>query len=65
MTSRERLAATLNHQSPDHLCVDFGAGFQTGMGVGAVFGPWLGGYIYDVAGTYLPAFILCIVCIAL
>ena len=37
----------------------------TGMGVGAVFGPWLGGYIYDVAGTYLPAFILCIVCIAL
>jgi sugar phosphate permease len=37
----------------------------TGMGVGAVFGPWLGGYIYDVSGTYLPAFILCIVCIAL
>jgi hypothetical protein len=36
MTSRERLAATLNHQSPDRLCVDFGAGFQTGMGVGAV-----------------------------
>jgi hypothetical protein len=36
MTSRERLAATLNHQSPDQLCVDFGAGFQTGMGVGAV-----------------------------
>jgi len=37
----------------------------TGMGVGAVFGPWLGGYIYDVAGTYRPAFLLCIVCIAL
>jgi len=37
----------------------------TGMGVGAVFGPWLGGYIYDVAGTYQPAFLLCIVCIAL
>jgi hypothetical protein len=36
MTSRERLAATLNHQSPDRLCVDFGAGFQTGMGAGAV-----------------------------
>jgi hypothetical protein len=36
MTSRERLAATLNHQEPDRLCVDFGAGFQTGMGVGAV-----------------------------
>ena len=37
----------------------------TGMGVGAVFGPWLGGYIYDVAGTYRPAFLLCIVCISL
>jgi hypothetical protein len=36
MTSRERLAATLNHQTPDRLCVDFGGGLQTGMGVGAV-----------------------------
>jgi len=36
MTSRERLAATLNHQAPDHLCVDFGAGLQTGMGASAV-----------------------------
>jgi hypothetical protein len=36
MTSRERLSATLNHQPADRLCVDFGAGFQTGMGVGAV-----------------------------
>ncbi len=36
MTSRERLAATLNHQAPDRLCVDFGAGLQTGMGAGAV-----------------------------
>jgi uroporphyrinogen-III decarboxylase len=36
MTSRERLLATLNHQPPDRLCVDFGAGFQTGMGAGAV-----------------------------
>jgi hypothetical protein len=36
MTSRERLHATLNHREPDRLCVDFGAGFQTGMGVGAV-----------------------------
>src|ERR1017187_8483200 len=36
MTSRERLAATLNHQPTDRLCVDFGAGFQTGMGTGAV-----------------------------
>ncbi len=36
MTSRERLAATLNHKQPDRLCVDFGAGFLTGMGAGAV-----------------------------
>ena len=36
MTSRERLAVTLNHQAPDQLCVDFGAGLQTGMGVSAV-----------------------------
>jgi hypothetical protein len=36
MTSRERLLATLNHTEPDRLCVDFGAGFQTGIGAGAV-----------------------------
>jgi len=36
MTSRERLIATLNHQQPDRLCVDFGAGLQTGLGAGAV-----------------------------
>ena len=36
MNSRQRLHATLNHQPPDRLCVDFGAGFQTGMGVAAV-----------------------------
>ena len=36
MNSRQRLQATLNHQPPDRLCVDFGAGFQTGMGVAAV-----------------------------
>jgi hypothetical protein len=35
LTSRQRLAATLNHQEPDRLCVDFGAGFQTGLGAGA------------------------------
>lgn len=35
----------------------------TGMGVGAVFGPWLGGYIYDASGTYAPAFVLCGACI--
>lgn len=36
MTPRERLLATLNHQTPDRVCVDFGAGGQTGMGAGAV-----------------------------
>jgi hypothetical protein len=38
MTSRERLLATLNHTEPDRLCVDFGAGFQTGIGAAAVHG---------------------------
>lgn len=36
MTSRERLQAVLEHKSPDRLCVDFGAGGQTGIGVCAV-----------------------------
>ncbi|MCP4552551.1 MAG: methyltransferase [Bacteroidetes bacterium] len=36
MNSREKLNATLNHQTPDQLCVDFGAGGQTGMAAGAV-----------------------------
>lgn len=36
MTPRQRLIATLNHETPDRLCVDFGAGGQTGMGICAV-----------------------------
>lgn len=36
MNSRERLSATIHHKTPDRLCVDFGAGGQTGMGVVAV-----------------------------
>ena len=36
MTPRERLDAAINHQPVDHLCVDFGAGGQTGIGVCAV-----------------------------
>ena len=36
MNSRERLQAVLEHRQPDRLCVDFGAGGQTGMGVCAV-----------------------------
>jgi hypothetical protein len=37
LTSRQRLIQTLNHQEPERLCVDFGAGGQTGMGAGAVY----------------------------
>jgi len=29
------------------------------MGIGGVIGPWLGGYIYDVTGSYTSAFSLC------
>jgi hypothetical protein len=36
MTPRERLNAVLNHKPVDRLCVDFGAGGQTGIGVCAV-----------------------------
>jgi MFS family permease len=37
----------------------------TGMGVGGAIGPWLGGYIYDISGSYNSAFVLCMVCIGL
>ena len=33
MTSRERLQATLDHRPVDRLCVDMGAGGQTGIGI--------------------------------
>lgn len=33
----------------------------TGQGVGGALGPWLAGHIHDVAGTYVPAFVLCTV----
>jgi hypothetical protein len=36
MTSRERLAATLDHRQPDRVCVDFGATFVTGLHVCAL-----------------------------
>ncbi|MBI9017721.1 MAG: methyltransferase [Phycisphaerae bacterium] len=36
MTPRQRLNAALNHQPTDKLCVDFGAGGQTGIGAGAL-----------------------------
>ena len=37
----------------------------TGQGLGGAVGPWLGGYIYDISGSYISAFILCIVCFGL
>ena len=37
----------------------------TGMGVGGAIGPWLGGYIYDITGSYTSAFILSIGCFVL
>lgn len=37
----------------------------TGMGVAAVIGPWLGGYIYDISGSYSGAFLLCMGCFCL
>ncbi len=37
----------------------------TGMGTGGIVGPWLGGYIYDLTGSYFWAFILCMVAFSL
>ena len=37
----------------------------TGMGVSGAIGPWLGGYIYDISGSYSSAFVLCMVCFGL
>lgn len=37
----------------------------TGMGLGGAIGPWLGGYIYDITGSYINAFIFSILCILL
>jgi len=34
----------------------------TGFGIGGIIGPWLGGYVYDVSGSYTDAFVFCIVC---
>ena len=36
MTPRERLIKTINHETPDRLCVDLGAGGQTGIGASAL-----------------------------
>ena len=37
----------------------------TGMGLGGVIGPWLGGFIHDTTGSYTSAFILCMGCFVL
>ncbi len=37
----------------------------TGMGVGGAIGPWLGGYVYDVSGSYISAFVLSMVSLGL
>ncbi len=37
----------------------------TGMGIGGVIGPWLGGYIHDITGSYTGAFFLCMGAFAL
>jgi MFS family permease len=36
----------------------------TGIGVGGAFGPWLGGFIYDLTGSYTGAFIMSMAAIA-
>ena len=35
-----------------------------GMGVGSVLGPWLGGYMFDIFGSYKFAFAFCMVSLA-
>jgi len=37
----------------------------TGQGIGGAIGPWLGGYIYDISGSYRVSFMLCIFCFSL
>jgi MFS family permease len=37
----------------------------TGVGLGGAIGPWLGGYLYDITGSYDSALILCMACIVL
>jgi MFS family permease len=37
---------------------------MTGVGFGGAIGPWLGGYIYDISGSYHTAFIIAMVAFA-
>ena len=37
----------------------------TGMGIGGVVGPWLGGYLFDITDSYLVTFLLCVLSLIL
>lgn len=36
-----------------------------GMGLGGILGPWIGGYLFDLSGSYLSSFILCLSCLGI
>jgi MFS family permease len=38
---------------------------MTGMGFGGAIGPWLGGYIFDISGSYNAAFVIAMVAFAI
>ncbi len=37
----------------------------TGFAIAGVIGPWLGGYIYDISGSYISPFLFSMVCLGL